>query len=550
MYAALCLAVLAVTSMWYLWNQTVARSRLLDLGRAYALAGTEDIAARAVVPTLVGEAIPDIVDRLATAHVGRGDILALQLSDAHQVVLGEYGDRRGALASCRATLPLGGTQLQSAAILLPHAGAWCLSVPVRQVQPTAECPSGGCATGRLWVVQSTRPVDAVLKQMRGSLLRSAALVVGLGLLLSFWLARRLTRPLLLLEGTMRAASAGDRAIKAPVTRGPLELRTMGAVFNDMQERAARYEDTLKDQVRERTHQLELARAQAVDAARYKSEFMAHVSHNMRMPLVVIKDLAQVALRELAFGTDPSGTEENLRRIARRCEALMSQVELVIQFMRSEHSEAPAGPVRSTDLRDYFLARRRDLELLAQRNGNQLVSHADHGAVFLEEDSMSTILENLIDNAAKFTSNGTIRVDLRLEEDWIVVKVSDSGCGISPDALPFVWDDFRRATSSTASAAAGFGLGLAIVRRLVDRNAGQRQICSTLGAGTEVTIRLPRRGPSVQAAGQGRIAEQGEMQSIDAPMSHDRALQSSRQVVDQGIADSGDGRETHIKPPPR
>lgn len=547
LYGALCLAVLAVTSLWFVWNETVARSRLLDLGRSYALEGAEDIAARAVVPTLVGESIPDIVDRLATAHVGRGDILALQLADTHNIVLGAYGDPTGVLARCKAALPIAASQLQASALLLPRINAWCLSVPVRQTQATAECPQGSCATGRLWLVQGTRPVALVLDQMQVSLFRSAALVAALGLLLSLWLARRLMRPLLTLESTMRLASSGDRTIRASVTRGPLELRSMGVVFNAMQEQASRYESTLKEQVRERTQQLELARAQAVDAAQYKSEFMAHVSHDMRMPLVVIKDLAQDGLRELAFGADQVSLEDSFRRIVRRVEALIAQIGLIIGFMRSEHLVSLPTRPGLIDLKGFFSAIRRDLELLASRNGNQIAWDVQDGTATLDEQGLRTILENLTDNAAKFTSNGNLGVTVRLDERWVIVTVADSGCGISPEHLPFVWDDFRRAPTGITSSTQGFGLGLAIVRRIVDAQGGEREISSTVGSGTTVTIRLPRFSPSVRASSQSRVSEEREVQEVDAPMRQHRALQTPREVVDQSIPNASQAREPHVEP---
>lgn len=544
MFATLCLAVFAVTGLWYFWNQTVARSRLLDLGRSYALAGGEDIAARAVVPTLVGEAIPDIVDRLASAHIGRGDILAMQLTDARGEVLGTYTDRSGVLAACRASIPLAASQTHSEALLMTNGAAWCLSVSVRQIQPTAECPAGGCATGRLWLVQSTRPVDTVLTQMRANVLRSAALVTALGMLLSFWLSRRLTQPLRRLEATMRAASGGARTVRATSSHGPQELRIMGSVFNAMQEQAAGYEETLKLQVQQRTQQLELARAQAVDAARYKTQFMAHVSHDMRMPLVVIKDLAQAAVRESAFGADKHLMEESLARIVHRTDALMKQIELVLQFMRSEEAMSLATPSQVLTLQQFFDTRRRDLELLAQRNGNVVVWNVKASDALVEEEAFATILENLIDNAAKFTDKGRIDVDIELQERWLVAKITDCGCGIAPEALPFVWDDFRRATAG-GPATQGFGLGLAIVRRLVDRVGGERDIVSTPGHGTEVVIRLPRL-LSMQPTLQGGIAEEHKVQGVHAQMREDRALQSTGEMIDQRVSEARDTRQGNIE----
>jgi signal transduction histidine kinase len=345
---------------------------------------------------------------------------------------------------------------------------------------------------------------------------------------------------------MRAASRGERSVRATSSHGPQELRIMGSVFNAMQEQAASYEETLKLQVQQRTQQLELARAQAVDAAHYKTQFMAHVSHDMRMPLVVIKDLAQAAVRESAFGADKHLMEESLARIVHRTDALMKQIELVLQFMRSEEAMTVATPSQVLTLQQFFHTRRRDLELLAQRNGNVVVWNIKASDALVEEEAFATILENLIDNAAKFTEKGRIDIAIELEERCLVAKITDSGCGIAAEALPFVWDDFRRATAGApGSATQGFGLGLAIVRRLVDRVGGEREIVSTPSHGTQVVIRLPRLS-SMQPTLQSGIAEEHKVQGVHAQMREDRALQSTGEMIDQRVAEARDTRQGNIE----
>jgi signal transduction histidine kinase len=380
-----------------------------------------------------------------------------------------------------------------------------------QLQPTAECPRGGCATGRLWVVQTTRPVDAMLAAMRATLLRSSVLVLVLGLILAVILAQRLVRPLRALEATIRAATPGKADVKAAVDEGPQELRTIAAVFNELQDTRARFEQNLKDQVRERTEQLEHARAQAVDAAQYKTQFMTRVSHDMRMPLVVIRDWAQKALHELAFGGDVHSIEESLRRIVNRAERLIEQVQQIVALLRTNALPAENSDAQILDLPWYFSQRRQDFELLARRNDNKVTWHVDSGRASVDEATVTTILENLLDNAAKYTVRGTIAVTLALRDSWLVISVADSGSGIAEDSLPFVWDDFRRgAAPGDPVSGDGFGLGLAIVRRLVDQRGGLREIRSAPGVGTTVQVSLPCSPLPRSGSSEGRVGEQDKV----------------------------------------
>jgi signal transduction histidine kinase len=116
--------------------------------------------------------------------------------------------------------------------------------------------------------------------------------------------------------------------------------------------------------------------------------------------------------------------------------------------------------------------------------------------------LGQVLANLVGNAVKFTpAGGAVRIALRSLPDGAEIKVRDDGVGIAPDELPHVFERFYRGTRATESRASGSGLGLSIVRSIVEMHGGRVSVESHLGRGTEVTVRLPREvaGSSPPAA---------------------------------------------------
>jgi len=132
---------------------------------------------------------------------------------------------------------------------------------------------------------------------------------------------------------------------------------------------------------------------------------------------------------------------------------------------------------------------RDAKVLGPHLDVQLETLGDL-TVFGEHDLLKQMLLNLVDNACKFTpGGGSVSIDAHEEGDSAVISVSDTGGGIRQEDLPHVTEAFYRAGNDRESHR-GVGLGLAIVRQVVDLHKGQLSIVSSEGAGTTVTVRLP------------------------------------------------------------
>jgi signal transduction histidine kinase/ActR/RegA family two-component response regulator len=235
---------------------------------------------------------------------------------------------------------------------------------------------------------------------------------------------------------------------------------------------------------------EAARAEAEAANRAKDEFLATLSHELRTPLNAILGWAQV----LRVGqNDPTQVQQALSTIERNARR---QAQLIDDLL--DLSRIAAGKLRleliPVDLTAVIAAAVETVRPAADVKtiGIGLNLEAGPGAVMGDSDRLQQVFTNLLANAVKFTPNGG-RVEVRLERagSRVRVTVSDTGQGIAPELLPVIFERFRQVDSSMTRAHGGLGLGLAIVRHLVELHGGAVEAASPgLGQGATFTVTLP------------------------------------------------------------
>lgn len=235
---------------------------------------------------------------------------------------------------------------------------------------------------------------------------------------------------------------------------------------------------------------QLARREAETADRLKDEFLAVVSHELRTPLSAILGWASMLnLGELEEET----TRNALRVIERNAKA---QAEIIADIL--DVSRIVSGKLRiesqPIDLAPIVQAAVETLQLAASAKGISLSVAMDDqgGLVSGDSNRLQQIVWNLVSNAIKFTPrNGSTEIRVAQVDSHLDVQVSDNGIGISSEFLPHVFDRFRQADSSTTRTYGGLGLGLAIVRHLVELHGGTVSAESAgEGQGAKFTVRLP------------------------------------------------------------
>jgi CheY-like chemotaxis protein len=230
------------------------------------------------------------------------------------------------------------------------------------------------------------------------------------------------------------------------------------------------------------------RHEAEQANRSKDEFLAMLGHEMRNPLAPIATALQLMkLRaEDLFSKERTIIERQVDHLTRLVDDLLDvsritsgKVEITQKTLDLSGVVASAIEIASP--------------LLEQRSQNLSVDVASQGLiVYADPVRLAQVISNLLTNAAKYTEpGGHIAISAGIEGEHVVLRVRDSGVGIAPDMLPRVFDMFSQERQSIDRAAGGLGLGLAIVRSLVNMHGGSVSVDSEgRGHGSTFTIRLP------------------------------------------------------------
>ena len=283
---------------------------------------------------------------------------------------------------------------------------------------------------------------------------------------------------------------------SPLSRDGRVIGTL-TIIEDVTERVAR-EAELQAQIEARTRLLaseKLARSEAERANRLKDEFLATISHELRNPLNAIMGWAHM----LQLGKlNEANTERAVETIYRNAK---SQSQLVSDLL--DVSRIISGKLRldmrAVDLIYIVNAAIDSIRPAADAKGILLQPMLDPaaGPISGDADRLQQVVWNLLTNAVKFTpKGGKIQLKVQRINSHVEIVVSDSGVGINKEFLPYVFDRFRQADGSTTRIHGGLGLGLSIVRQLVDLHGGSVGVESKgEGKGATFTITLPFVGVS-------------------------------------------------------
>ncbi|GAC1397990.1 MAG: hypothetical protein NVS4B12_22520 [Ktedonobacteraceae bacterium] len=225
----------------------------------------------------------------------------------------------------------------------------------------------------------------------------------------------------------------------------------------------------------------------------KSQFLATVTHELRSPLHSIIGYGSMIVDGFVDGELTPQQEEDIRFIVRRAEDLSHLVDEMLDLSKIEADKIEVNP-EPIELATSLLDIINQLKLMADEKKLYLTLDMEEHIPLVQADSyrLRQVVTNLVSNAVKFTERGgvTIRCTRTSDGDMVRIAVQDTGIGISPAALGFIFEAFRQADGSTTRRFGGTGLGLTIAKKLVELQGGEVAVESIVGQGSTFALTLP------------------------------------------------------------
>jgi len=319
-------------------------------------------------------------------------------------------------------------------------------------------PPGEC----LLVGRSNKIVHREVQDFAWKLGALGMAVLTLGLAGGWMLASRAIRPISEISAAASRIAAGNLTERIQTSETESELGQLATVLDDTFKR------------------LETAFAQ-------QARFTSDAAHELRTPVSVILGQAQLALARERTVEEHRATIQACQRAAKRMHGLIESLLQLSVLDGSPHS------LRRThcDLANLGREHVEMMQPLADEHHIALESELAPASCAANPDAISQILINLLTNAMKFsTPGGVIRVTSENENGFAILRVKDTGCGISPEHLPHVFERFYRADASRNRTTGGAGLGLAICKSIAEAHGGSISVESVFNKGSTFTLRIP------------------------------------------------------------
>ena len=327
---------------------------------------------------------------------------------------------------------------------------------------------------------------------------------GLNFLLLLWF---ITRPIRTLTGAAEELARGEFDTELPTER-PDEIGRLGRAFalmvSEVRERDTeirRQNEELDRKVKEKTKDLQEkteklaeARDQLELAVKSRDAFLATVSHELRTPLNHIYGYSQ--LLEITELDDEQRSD--LVKLQGSSRHLLRLVQDILDYQKVIMGRLTLRLVEF-NIRHLLASVRESNEPKAAQRGNRLELRTDglhefSGDMFNDENRLRQVLDNLVGNACKFTTDGTITIDARAEDEFIEIRVTDTGVGISEEGLARLFRPFSKVADASLNPD-GTGLGLVISRELTRMMGGDVSVTSVQNEGATFTTRVRREVPS-------------------------------------------------------
>jgi two-component system, OmpR family, sensor histidine kinase BaeS len=300
--------------------------------------------------------------------------------------------------------------------------------------------------------------EAVFKTRTRYFLYFYLLFAGLGsALVGLFLVQFLSRPVRLLKKSSEKIADGDFSARVELVSSD-EIGELAKAFNKMAESLEK-EELLRKRL------------------------MSNIAHELRTPLTIMKTHVEAISDGVITDRD-----KGLENIGNEIERLIELVKGIEDVTVAEASFFSKGETEEIDIREFISGITAEMLPLFERRGLKLeIRSAGELTIRVDAEKLERVIRNLLSNALKFTDKGGVCIDYGREDNSFFIKVSDTGRGISPDDLPFVFNRFYRGDDSSTD---GLGLGLAIVRELVNVMGCRVEVESRLNEGSTFKVLIP------------------------------------------------------------
>lgn len=316
-----------------------------------------------------------------------------------------------------------------------------------------------------YVVLNTplEPIESYIDFILNQYVYLAIIVVLIALVVSYFLARRISSPIVRMKNEANKLAQGDYNVRFE-SDSYSEINDLALTLDDATHKLSQVNDLRKDLV-------------------------ANVSHDIKTPLTMIKAYAEM-IRDLS-GDDPVKRNEHLEVILKEAEYL----DKLVTDM-SELSKLQSGIIElnrdNFDLRECILSVTDLFDNLLSTKNIKLETILDDSFVYADEIKISQVIYNFISNSIKYSKeNTTIKVIMESDEEKAVVKVVDSGDGISEEALPYIWDRYYKVDKNFNRTVKSTGLGLAISKAILEAHDAKYGVISKVGEGSTFYFELSK-----------------------------------------------------------
>lgn len=262
-----------------------------------------------------------------------------------------------------------------------------------------------------------------------------------------------------------------------------------SIVQRLREREAELE-RMRREAHQTATQCQAAYDKLVEVQHTQVQYLRRVAHELKSPLAAISTAISVVLEGLVGDVHPK-QREMLERIQRRCQDAIATVGDLLDLARMR--ELPPQQFEPVDLRHVIDAIEAAYAEDAAAKGIslQVEQSVSLPPVRGDMEALQTMLGNLVSNAVKYTqSGGQVIISAKPEDDMVVLSVADNGPGIAEEELPRIFDEFYRSPEMRRSDIEGTGLGLPIVKSIVEAHSGRIEVRSRRGEGTTFTVYLP------------------------------------------------------------